>query len=122
MKNCFVIEFPLEEKYFVSLRLATAGICDVAELDVEKSEDFKLCVAEACLSLMRAGFSAARVQLSGEDGMQALISGVGDVAKTPKLSAEGEQFTLSLLAELVDELNIERKGDLICCLQMKAKA
>ncbi len=122
MKNSFVMEFPLDEKYFVSLRLATAGVCDVAMLDVEKTEDFKLCVAEACLSLMRAGYSTARVAICGDDGMCARVEGVGPCEDAPKLSLDGEQFTLSLLQELVDDVQIERADGKIRYIEMKAKA
>ena len=116
------MEFPLDEKYFVSLRLATAGVCDVAMLDVEKTEDFKLCVAEACLSLMRAGYLAVRVALCGDDGMRARVEGVGTCENAPKLSDEGESFTLSLLQELVDDVQFERVDGKIRYIEMKAKA
>ena len=122
MKNSFVMQFPLDEKYFVSLRLATAGVCDVAGLDVEKTEDFKLCVAEACLSLMRAGYSVARVAICGDDGMRARVEGVGESDTAPKLSDEGENFTLSLLQELVDDVQMERVDGKIRYIEMKAKA
>lgn len=119
MNGDFCIRFPLKEKYFVSLRLATAGVCDLAGLDVEETEDFKLCVAEACLALMRAGYCSAEVALREENGVSATVTGAEEGCVCGKRAADGAEFTLSLLRELVSEVTFGEKEGRIYRIHLK---
>lgn len=114
--NNFKLTFSLSDgKYFTALRLAVGGVCAAADLDVDATEDFKVCVTESCLILKNCGFGSAEVVLNTADGVSAEISG-GDAGTL----CEGEnEFSLALISALVSSCSIERNGDAVTKVVLK---
>lgn len=107
MMKDFKLAFCLSDsKYFTALRLAVGGVCAAADLDIDATEDFKVCVTESCLMLKNCGFGSAEVVLSTEGGVSAKITG-GDAGEL----GEGEnEFSLALISALVSSCEIEKSG------------
>ena len=57
----FAMELPLVSDFLTTVRLATGGVCAVSGLDVDYTEDIKVCVTEGLLILKRNGYARARV-------------------------------------------------------------
>lgn len=104
MEDRFYIEIPLKREFFTTLRLAASGICSQAGFNIDDTEDFKLCVSEACLLLMRYDFCKAYIEFKVNGGLFATISG-GDCKSRNDMRDEAqENFSLSLLKELVSDV------------------
>lgn len=113
MEDRFYLELPLKGEYFTTLRLATGGICSQAGFNIDDIEDFKLCVSEACLLLMRYDYCKAYIEFKINGGLFATISG-GDCKKQNNMRDKvQENFSLSLLKELVSDVEFVKTGDLI---------
>jgi len=113
MEDRFYLEIPLKKEYFTTIRLTAGGICSQAGFDVEDIEDFKLCVTEACLLLMRNDFCKAFVEFKVNGGLSAVISG-GDCTNVNNMNDEtAESFSFSLLKELVSNVEFIKQNNTI---------
>ncbi|MBQ9730375.1 MAG: hypothetical protein IJV80_06165 [Clostridia bacterium] len=98
----FAIECPLENEYFTTVRLTTGGVCSLAGLDVDISEDCKVCVTESLLILKRNGYARAKIEYAIEKGLSCKVCGVGTAQKAED-SVEDE-ISRALLSALVNEV------------------
>jgi serine/threonine-protein kinase RsbW len=113
MEDRFYLELPLKKEYFTTIRLTAGGICSQAGFDIEDIEDFKLCVSEACLLLMRNDYCKAFVEFKVNGGLSAVISG-GDCKKNNYMSDEvAENISLSLINELVTDVEFIKQDKII---------
>ena len=105
----FKVKFHLaDSEYMTALRLVCGAACSVHGLDVDALEDFKVCVTESALILKNCGFEGVRAEFIAEDGVKAVISGIGGNAK------EGDsELSLALIGALVESCDISRKGGII---------
>lgn len=110
----FKINFRLaDSEYFTALRLAVGAVCAAADIDVDATEDMKVCVTESCLVLKGCGFESAEVVLKTENGMVAEVEGLGG----EPVSCDNE-FSLALVSALVTELETQRRGEAIYKLKL----
>ncbi len=106
----FKLAFCLSDsKYYTALRLAVGGVCAAAELDIDATEDFKVCVTESCLMLKNCGFDGAEVILHTFGGVGAEICGTD----AGTLSEGENELSLALLSALVSSCEIEKCGKAI---------
>ncbi len=105
----FEVKFNLaDSEYMTAVRLVTGAVCSVHEVDLDALEDFKVCVTESALILKNCGFEGVRAEFIAEDGVKAVISGIGGNAK------EGDsELSLALIGALVESCDISRKGGII---------
>ena len=103
------LEFYLSDsEYMTALRLVAGAVCSSADCSVDVLEDFKVCVTESALILKNCGFEGVRAEFIAEDGVKAVISGIGGNAK------EGDsELSLALIGALVESCDISRKGEII---------
>ena len=52
MKDCITLCFPAKTDYIAPIRLAVSGIVSNLDMGVEKLENVKTCVSEACMLLI----------------------------------------------------------------------
>lgn len=111
--NEFTAELPLSNDFFTTVRLTTGGVCALRGLDVDFTEDVKVCVTEGLLVLKRNGYTRARLSFSlqGAGGkMRCRLIGMGErTVKADEGSAEDE-ISFALLAALVEESSVEKDG------------
>lgn len=109
MKNLLSLNFELNRELMTTLRLATGGVCSLAGLDMDETEDCKVCVTESLLLLMHCGYPAARVGFSEDDGLLVRIEAEGE-AKASEESNE-DKISSALLFALAQEVNMEKERD-----------
>ena len=114
MDEKILLRFPLKNDYLTTVRLTTGGMCSLVGIDVETSEDCKVCVTESLLLLKRSGYTAAEIALSCGEGLRVDIAGK-DKSGAPAPSEEDE-ISCVLLGALVDNLNMEHDGGVISAL------
>lgn len=105
----FLVNFCLADStYITALRLVAGAICSAHDIDVDTTEDFKVCVTESVLILKGCGFDCAKIVFKGGDGIVCTVEGEGG---TPK--AGENEFSLALISALVSECGIDKHGEII---------
>lgn len=115
-KKDFVIELPLSSDYLTTVRLTTGGICAMRGVDVDYTEDIKVCATEALLVLKRNGFSRAQLSFAFDgDNISCRVLGVGGVEDGKKENdALGEdEISFALLAALVKDSQVKKAGAVV---------
>lgn len=105
----FVMELPLEDELFTAVRLATGGLCALALMDLDQSEDFKVGVNESLLILKRNGFTHAKTAFALDGTLAFEAVGVG----TPNAKEDSFESEISsaLLRALLPEVDFTQDDD-----------
>lgn len=112
--KAFKVSFSLaDSEYMTALRLVVGAVCSSAGLDIDASEDFKVCVTESCLVLKGCGFEEAEVSLMPQKGVCAYVKGSGGCPQ-----AGDNEFSLALISALVSDCKIEKQGEAISSLTL----
>ena len=106
MKELLSLRFPLESGIMTTVRLTTGGACSAVGLDLDMSEDCKVCVTESLLLLMHAGYAFARVHFSEHDGLFVQLTG----EERGKGGAYTEDEISVALLEAIAEAAFEHTG------------
>ncbi len=109
MKELMKLQLPLGGDIMTTVRLATGGICSLAGMDLDASEDCKVCVTESLLLLMHAGYRAATVGFSKqeEEGLRIEISGMGEAFEA--CIAPEDEISEALLEALAAHVVFEKR-------------
>ena len=109
------VEFSLcDSEYMTALRLVAGAVCSAADVDVDRLEDFKVCVTESALILKNGGFEKVKAEFDTEGGVSAVITGS---CGSPK---EGDnELSLALIGALLKECDINKKGGIIDRVTLK---
>ena len=107
MKEFLSLRFPLESGIMTTIRLTTGGACSAVGLDLDLSEDCKVCVTEGLLLLMHAGFGIACVRFMEEEGLNVRLTGEeqGESAEQAE-----DEISVALLEALAGSTAIVRTG------------
>ena len=116
MKELLSLRFPLGSDILTTVRLATGGVCSLAGLNLDESEDCKVCVTESLLLLQHGGSRAARLAFYSDNGLKVEIA--SEEAGAPEPHAEDE-ISLALLSALVKNLAIERENGRLSCVKFR---
>jgi hypothetical protein len=105
----FKISFALKDsEYMMAVRLVTGSVCALGDVDVDSTEDFKVCVTESCIMLKNCGYEMVDVLFKVDDGVQVEVCGYDGKGK------EGDnELSLALISALVSSCQIEKDGDAI---------
>lgn len=115
----FAMELPLVSDFLTTVRLATGGVCAASGIDLDYTEDIKVCVTEGLLILKRNGYIRARVGFSfTERGkMQCALSGLGDrFGENKSGEPSDDEISFALLSALVEENNVTRVGETVTAI------
>ena len=107
MKELLELKMPLESGLMTTARLTAGGVCSLLGLDLDESEDCKVCLTESLLLLRHAGFCEAAVHFSEDNGLNIRIAGVG-TAQAAEEHAEDE-ISYALLGALNDTVVTHRQ-------------
>lgn len=108
MKRLLQLVFPLESGIMTTVRLATGGLGSLVGLDLDKSEDCKVCLTESLLLLTHRGYPRARVEFFEEDGLFVRASGEGEPEEKGEFPED--EISYALLGAL-NESVASRKQD-----------
>lgn len=97
-----------DSAYMTALRLVAGAVCAAHDIDVDTSEDFKVCVTESAIILKNCGFETATVTFYGGEGVCCTVEGGGGQPKESQ-----NDFSLALISALVGECDIVRRGEII---------
>lgn len=106
MKELMNIRIPLGSDMMTTVRLATGGVCSLKGLDLDASEDCKVCVTESLLLIRHAGFGHATIVFSEDDGLLVAIEGQG-VCETA-VPAPEDEISAALLEALAEDVRMEK--------------
>ena len=114
LKEAVELMLPAQQNMMLVLRLTTAGVIARAGLTVDRMDDVKLAVEEACSCLIGAENGPSRLHLCfrGDEGGLKIIIG-GDCSEEGAAVGEDEiQVVRCILESLVDgvELGLCSKG------------
>lgn len=110
----FTVKFHLaDSEYMTALRLVCGAVCSAHGLNLDETEDFKVCVTESAIIFKNCGYERVTADFCGEEAA-CVVYGEGG---TP---AEGEnELSLALISALVKECGIERRGGIIERVNLK---
>ena len=118
----FAMELPLVSDFLTTVRLATGGVCAVSGLDVDYTEDIKVCVTEGLLILKRNGYARARVSFFfAENGkIKCALSGLEQGGNAKEAGSADDEISFALLSALVAENNATRNGETVTAITFYA--
>ena len=113
--KAFTVEFYLSEvEYLTALRLVAGAVCSAADIDIDRLEDFKVCVTESALILKNGGFERVKAEFKTEKGVSATLT--GDGGKPQKGDSD---LSLALIGALVESCDIDGKNGIIDRITLK---
>lgn len=113
MKEEMTLSFPLKSEFMTTIRLATGGVCSLAGLDLDESEDCKVCVTESLLILKRNGYRAATLTFAADAGLRVCVRGAEKSEATP---SDEDEISYALLGALVKGLDLEKQDDCVAAI------
>lgn len=111
MNEQMELKVPLINDLFTTVRLATGGYCSYIGMNMDDSEDCKVCITESLLLLFRSGFTRARLIFGQDDGL--CVRAVGENRQAEAKESEEDDISCALLEALVDELHMGREGGVL---------
>ncbi len=108
MKERLTMELPLGSEIMTTVRLATGSMASLMRLDLDRSEDCKVCVTESLLLITHAGFSRARVTYYEDGGLFVRIEGEGE--RGAACAVPEDEISAALLGALAENVEIIREG------------
>ncbi len=105
--NDVTLNVPLDGAIMTTVRLTAGGVCSLLGLDLDRSEDCKVCVTESLLLLQHAGFGRAEICFSEERGLGVRIEGREQAGCTGE--APEDAISAALLSALAEDVVTERE-------------
>ncbi len=103
MKELMRVHCRLDSDLFTTIRLTTGGLCSLVGLNLDDSEDCKVCVTESLLMLLRSGYGQACITFEERDGLFVRVLGEGE--RRASESSLEDEIAYALLSALVAELD-----------------
>ena len=121
LKEAVELKVPAEQNMMLVLRLTTAGVVARAGLTVDRMDDVKMAVEEACSCLMDGENPPKRITLRFEDkGDALLISVCGDCDCGSSVIEEDEAGVVRCILEsLVDGVDVRMHENGIGALELR---
>lgn len=111
------LSVPLGGAVMTTVRLTAGGLCSLAGLDLDRSEDCKVCVTEGLLLLSHAGFGRAEILFSVEGGIAVEVNG----KEKGSSAAEAPEDLISeaLLSALAEDVVMEKNEGVLNRLKFR---
>lgn len=117
MKELLSLDFQLNSDLMTTLRLTTGGVCSLVGLDLEETEDCKVCITESLLLIMHAGYPAARVRFAEDGGVYVSIEAQGERVEGKEAPDDG--ISSALLFALAQDVNLEKEKDCLKAIEFR---
>ena len=117
MKDILALGIGLNREILTTVRLTTGGVCSLVGLDMEESEDCKVCVTESLLLLMHSGFRAARLSFAESEGVCIKIE--GDDYAAPAENYPDDEISSALLSALAGDVNMQRRDGRLTAIEFR---
>jgi serine/threonine-protein kinase RsbW len=107
MSEMVTMSIPSKAEHLLVVRLAASGICSRLGMGIDRMEDVKAAVAEACLIVMNDASGYGRLAVSFEYGDELTITVTGESpGEQPQGGEIDAEFSLTLLQALADSTEI----------------
>jgi anti-sigma regulatory factor (Ser/Thr protein kinase) len=113
MEKEIVLELPLCSNNLLCARLTTFAVCSLMKIDINETEDIKVCVNEACLIMMNSRYSNVNVKYNMENNLKICVQGSGSCLNPINSDEDSKELSLMLLNSLVDEVDYKKDGGII---------
>ncbi len=114
MDREIILKLPLCSNNLLCARLTTSAVCSLLNLNLDDSEDLKVCVNEACLLIMGQNYKVVRLVYNLGDTLTIGVYGEGVCDNPPKSIGEEErELCVQLLNSLVDKVEYNKVGGII---------
>ena len=117
MKTLLSLDFQLNTELMTTLRLTTGGICSHVGLDLDATEDCKVCVTESLLLLMHKGYPQAHISFCQDGGVYVHIKAEGN--KQESIEVPDDCISSALLCALAENVNMEKAGDSLKAIEFR---
>ena len=121
LKEPVELKLPAQQNMMLVLRLTTAGVVARAGLTVDRLDDVKLAVEEACSCLIDSENAPDCLHLSFMDKGDALVICVSgdDACMGTAVGMEETSVVRCILESLVDNVEIRTKGESIASFELR---
>lgn len=121
LKEPVELKLPAQQNMMLVLRLTTAGVIARAGLTVDRMDDVKMAVEEACSCLINAENAPARLSLSFKGDQQGLLIRVCADCDCSCVKMEEDERSVvgCILESLVDEVEICMDGEIVRAIEMR---
>ena len=117
MNTLLSLDCQLNSELMTTVRLATGGICSHVGLDIDATEDCKVCVTESLLLLMHGGYPQARVSFYEDGGVYVQIKAEGEKREGKACIDDG--ISSALLFALANDVNMEKEKDCLKAIEFR---
>ena len=117
MNKILSLDCQLSSDLMTTVRLTTGGICSHMGLDIDATEDCKVCVTESLLLLIHGGYSQASVSFFEDEGIYVEIEAKGNKQEIIKVPDDG--ISSALLFALASDVNMEKEKDCLKAIEFR---
>ena len=121
LKEPVELTLPAQRSMMLVLRLTTAGVIARAGLTVDRMDDVKMAVEEACNCMIGEAGGPKRLHLrfvQVEDGLRINICGDGECGGAP-IGEDECTVVKCILESLVDGVDIRMRGDAVGAVELR---
>jgi hypothetical protein len=115
--NAVNFAFPLTAELMTTVRLTTGGICSLAGLCLDDSEDCKVCVTESLHLLRHRGYARAELAFRWDEGLCIAVTGEGERGK--ETEASEDEISAALLSALAEDVIVEKRDGAVCKISFR---
>ena len=122
LKEAVELSVPASRDMMLVLRLTTAGVIARASLTVDRMDDVKMAVEEACSCLIGDEDNApSRLCLRFvQEGSELIIRICGENIKAGRCISEDESCVICCILEsLVDKVEVEKDGEMVYAVVLR---
>lgn len=118
MEKEIKLQIPLCSNNLLCARLTASAVCSLLKIDIDETEDIKVCVNEACLIMMGSNFSRVNIDFNMEKNLEINISGSGSCNKSLNADNENKELSVMLLNSLIDNVEYKKDGEKITSITL----
>lgn len=121
LKEPVELTLPAQRSMMLVLRLTTAGVIARAGLTVDRMDDVKMAVEEACSCMIGESGGPKRLRLrfvQAQDGLRIRVCGDGECGGTP-IREDERTVIRCILESLVDGVDIRMHGDAVGAVELR---
>ena len=109
MEGNIILQLPIcLSKNLICARLTTSAVCSMLNLDIEETEDIKVCVNEACLMIMSGNYKSVKVVYNTDNNLMITVTGEGKCDKIKVFNQESKELGLTMLNSLIDNVEYHK--------------
>ena len=118
-----VLNLPADENLMLVIRLTAAGVIARAGVTVDRMDEIKMAVEEACGCLMEQRNPPKRIELTfraREDGLLIRAEALGAEPETGDADADALEIMACILNALADHVEFEVRDGFIAAVSLRA--